>query len=158
MEGSGFGRPPLSSACVCDVRCFDIRLGFHDVAQPAHGSRSTLEDVGDPPKGDDRKHHDSEEREEGPERAERDTAQIDHQYAALAQQNNEADPDQRRQSREEQAPGADQLDVAIDVIAIGLVKERDFRLFLGVGANHADAGKVFLRPGGERAEGGLNLL
>ena len=40
----------------------------------------------------------------------------------------------------------------------GVVERRDFRFFLRVRANHAHAGKIFLRPRGERPQRRLNFF
>ena len=78
--------------------------------------------------------------------------------AAHAKQDYERDANQRCEGRHEHAPGADQLDVVVHVVAIGARRRLDFGFFLSVGADHANAREIFLRTGGKRAERSLNLL
>src|SRR6266446_5202506 len=76
--------------------------------------------------------------------------------AALPEYDEEGKADEGLERRHKHAPGADELDVASHVFAIGLVEATDFGFFLGVGADDADAGKIFLDLGGEGGERGLN--
>src|SRR5712692_7307812 len=76
--------------------------------------------------------------------------------AALPEKNEEGSADERLKRGHEHAPGADELDVACDVFAVGLVEATGFGFFLRVSANYADAGEIFLDLGGKRGERGLN--
>ena len=82
---------------------------------------------------------------------------IDDLYAAHAEQNHDRQADERRQSGEEEAPAADELDIRVHVVPVRPVERLDFRFFLHVSANHSHARKIFLRSGGKHAERGLNL-
>src|SRR5260370_33461497 len=76
--------------------------------------------------------------------------------AALPEKNEEGSADERLKRGHEHAPGADELDVACDVFAVGLVEAAGFRFFLRVSANYAHAGEIFLDLGGKGGERGLN--
>src|SRR2546430_17319802 len=92
---------------------------------------------------------------EGNQRAKRDLA-AKKLVAALPKDNQETRADQGLKRRHKHAPGADEADVARDVLAIGLVKRAHFRLFLSIGPHNANSGKGFLHARGERSKGGLN--
>ena len=77
---------------------------------------------------------------------------------ALPQDNQKRYADKRLERRHEHAPGADQLDVARDILAVGLVKAANFGFFLCVGANDAHSGKIFLHLRGQRRERSLNFF
>ncbi len=57
--------------------------------------------------------------------------------AALPEYDEEGKADERLQRWHKHAPGADELDVASHVFAIGLVEAADFGFFLGVGTDFA---------------------
>ena len=94
------------------------------------------------------------ERREG---AQRDAA-VDHLDAAQSEQDHHGDANQCGKGGEEQAPGANQLDVLVHVIAVGRFERGDLRFLLHVGANHAYAREIFLRAGGEHSQRGLDSL
>src|SRR5713226_7415310 len=149
FAGDGGVRRDLHEAVV------DLRLRAQDVIQAAHGGGAALENVGNPAEGDhgpDQKAEIAVERDQG---TEGDLA-AKKLMAALPEDDEEGSADERLKRRHEHAPGADELDIAGDVLAIGLVEAADFGFFLGVGADDADAGKIFLDFRGEGGERGLN--
>src|SRR5713226_2254310 len=149
FAGDGGVRRDLHEAVV------DLRLRAQDVIQAAHGGGAALENVGDPAEGDhgpDQKAEIAVERDQG---TEGDLA-AKKLMAALPEDDEEGSADERLKRRHEHAPGADELDIAGDVLAIGLVEAADFGFFLGVGADDADAGKIFLDFCGKTGESGLN--
>src|SRR5713226_3420112 len=149
FAGDGGVRRDLHEAVV------DLRLRAQDVIQAAHGGGAALENVGDPAEGDhgpDQKAEIAVERDQG---TEGDLA-AKKLMAALPEDDEEGSADERLKRRHEHAPSADELDVAGDVFAIGLVEAADFGFFLGVSADDADAGKIFLDLCGKSGESGLN--
>src|SRR6266481_7639449 len=78
--------------------------------------------------------------------------------AALPENDEERKADQCLERGHEHAPGADEFDIAGDVLAIGLVEAADFGFFLGVSANDADTGEILLDFGGESGERSLNCF
>src|SRR5579872_1924 len=133
----------------------NLRLRIEDVVETTHGSGAALKDIGDPAEGD---HGPDELREvsvERDERAER-KAPAQEQIAAGPEHDQERNPDQRLKRGHEQAPGANQLDVARDVLAIGFIEAADFRLFLRIRADNANSGEILLNACGQRGQRRLN--
>ena len=135
----------------------DLRSGAQDVVKAAGGGGAALEDIGYPAQSDHRPDENAEigvERDQG---AERNFA-AEELMAALPENDQERRADEGLERGHEHAPGADQLDVARNVFAVGLVEAADFGFFLGIGANDADAGKILLHFRGERSERSLNFF
>src|SRR2546430_13022176 len=120
----------------------NIRLGDEDVIEPAHGSGASLKNIGDPPEGDHGPDEQSEVSVEGNQRAEGNLA-AEELVAALPQHDEKGCADERLKRRHEHAPGADELNVARDVFAIGAVEAADFGFLLSISANDGHAGKIF---------------
>src|SRR6266576_811632 len=133
------------------VAVIDIGLGGEDVIEPAHGSGAALKNVGDPSEGDHGPNEQSEVSVKGNQRAKRDLA-AEELVAALPQHDQECRADERLKGRHEHAPGANKLDVARNVFAIGPVEAADLRFFLSISANNAHASKIFLDARGERGK------
>ena len=133
----------------------DIGFGAQNIEQTAHRGGTALKDVRDPAKRDDGEDQLPEERVKGHESTER-YAMIDYGGAAPAKKDHSRHADESHESRKKQAPGSDQLDVALDVIPVDAIEGFDFRLFLRIGANDANAREIFLRARGKRAQSGLD--
>src|SRR5437899_2207394 len=103
----------------------DIGLGGEDVIEPAHGSGAALKNICDPSESDHRPDEQGEVSVEGNQRAEGNLA-AEKLMAALPQHDQEGRADERLKGRHEHAPGADELNVARDVFAVGPVKAADF--------------------------------
>ncbi len=72
---------------------------------------------------------------------------VRHFHATQAKQYNHGQTNQRGKGGEEKAPRPDELDIAFHVMAIRLIEQCDFRLFLRVSADHAHTRQVLLRAG-----------
>src|ERR1700687_15726 len=110
------------------VAVVDLRLRAEDVIQTCHGGGAALENVGDPAEGDHGPDQKAEIAIESDQGTEGDLAAKE-LMAALPEDNEEGGADKRLKRRHEHAPGADELDVAGDVLAIGLVETPAFSLF-----------------------------
>src|SRR5580698_3700345 len=107
-------------------RITDACLRVQNVIQTPHGSRATLKNIRHPTQRDHRKHQLAQEpieRPHGPYRK----PMVDHVAPALTEQNYKRDPNQRGEKRKEQAPGSNQLDVAVHIIAIRQIESLDLR-------------------------------
>ena len=74
----------------------------------------------------------------------------------MPEHDQEGKTDERLKRRHKHAPGANEFDIACDVLAIGLVETTNLGFLLRVGADHADAGEILLHFSGKRGERGLN--
>src|SRR5579871_6785346 len=119
------------------VAVVDLRLRVQDVVEAASAGGAALENVGDPAERDHWPNEEAEIGIEGDQSAERNlTAQK--LIAALPEHNEEGCADHRLERRHKQAPGANQLDVSRDVLAIRLVEAANLGFFLCVGADDAN--------------------
>src|ERR1700730_14000617 len=76
--------------------------------------------------------------------------------SALPEDDEERGADERLERGHEHAPSANQLDVAGDVFAIGLVEASNFGFFLGISTDDAHAREMLLNLSGERGQGSLD--
>ena len=135
----------------------DLRLCFENVIEAAHGSGAALKNVGDPTQRNHRPNENAEIAIKGDQCAERNSAG-QHEMAALPENDKKRDADHGLERGHEHAPSTDELDVARDVLTIGFIEAVDFGFLLGVSANDADTGEIFLNFGGERRERSLDFF
>src|SRR5207244_12271605 len=76
----------------------------------------------------------------------------------LPKNDEKACPNKRLKRRHEHAPDSNKADVSRNILAVGPVEAADLRFFLGISANDAHTGKIFLDASGERGEPRLNAF
>ena len=117
---------------------------------------AALHQVRDPTHRDHGPHQHSHVGVEHHEAAERD-AMLGQPQSAHPQNQQERDPDQRRQQRIEQRGNPRQAQILVDVIAIQRSNNASSALFLHVSAHHAHARQVFLHAAADVGEHPLDL-
>src|SRR6185312_1823924 len=135
----------------------NFRLLMQDFVDTAHGSRTTLEKIDDPPQRDHwpcELHH---VKVEGGEAADIHPS-VDHFAPAQPNDQNDGQANHQFKSRPQHSGKANKKQAAVNVFLVRFLKACDLSLFLHIRANYTDARKILLHTGGNLGKLRLDLL